>query len=149
MAHLKRVDHSTPPWAILILVGSTYLRSDREEEVDDAAWQDERFTNHIFGGLRWILDGQSTRAFGVGLVGNATEATISPSASASDSAPSTSSISASSQLATGSNTQSSSSASASASQTSSPNSAAGSHGDMIIGLLGVLILSVAGMIVVL
>lgn len=35
-------------------------------------WKDETFMSHIFGGLTWALDGASTRAYGVGIVGNDT-----------------------------------------------------------------------------
>lgn len=71
------------------------------------------------GGLQWTLDGESTRAFGVGLVGNSTSgpapssSSSSGSASASGSATSSSSMSASA---------SASDAASSASET--PNAAA-------------------------
>ncbi|WOO82299.1 uncharacterized protein LOC62_04G005793 [Vanrija pseudolonga] len=77
-------------------------------------WHDEIFIGHIFGGLSWVLDGATTKAYGVGLVGstdlppkpkpvpvaapdvNATNAPAAPSVSTSPSAsakPSGSSLS--------------------------------------------------------
>jgi hypothetical protein len=90
------------------------------------------------------LDGESTRAFGVGLVGNSTDAaTASPSSSASSSAPS------GSGSGSPSSTSSASQSSSTPSQSSSPNSAMALYGgDMLLGLLGVLFLSLAGMMVV-
>lgn len=37
-----------------------------------SAWEDETFIGHLMGGLLWALDGASTKAYGVGVVGNAT-----------------------------------------------------------------------------
>ncbi|WWC64587.1 uncharacterized protein I303_107198 [Kwoniella dejecticola CBS 10117] len=33
-------------------------------------WHDELFIRHVMSGLKWALDGASTRAYGVGIVGN-------------------------------------------------------------------------------
>lgn len=90
------------------------------------------------------MDGQSTRAFGAGLVGNATDAATSPSASASSSA--TSGSGPGSPSSTSSDSQSSSTPS----EGSSSNGAMATYGgDMLLGLFGVLFLSLAGMMVVL
>ncbi|GMK56359.1 hypothetical protein CspeluHIS016_0301990 [Cutaneotrichosporon spelunceum] len=44
-------------------------------------WTDETFIAHVFGGLKWALDGATTRAYGAGLVGN--NVTVATSSSAS------------------------------------------------------------------
>lgn len=55
-------------------------------------WHNQTFQRHVYGGLAWTLNGASTRAFGVGVVGNSTPAppqpppTPSPSPSANPSA---------------------------------------------------------------
>ncbi|EAL19145.1 hypothetical protein CNBH2440 [Cryptococcus deneoformans B-3501A] len=38
----------------------------------NSTWEDETFIGHLMGGLLWALDGASTKAYGVGVVGNAT-----------------------------------------------------------------------------
>lgn len=85
------------------------------------------------------MDGGSTKAFGVGLVGNATDAASTSQTSSSSSASGSPSSSSSTRAQS----------SPAASQTSSPNDAMNQYGgDMMIGLLGVLALSLAGMIMV-
>ncbi|KAK1921989.1 trehalose utilization-domain-containing protein [Papiliotrema laurentii] len=37
----------------------------------NSTWFDDTFITHVMSGLRWALDGGSTKAYGVGLVGNA------------------------------------------------------------------------------
>ncbi|RSH78231.1 uncharacterized protein EHS24_002695 [Apiotrichum porosum] len=37
----------------------------------NSTWENSTFIEHVFGGLTWALDGASTKAYGVGLVGNA------------------------------------------------------------------------------
>jgi hypothetical protein len=99
------------------------------------------------GGLRWALDGQSTRAYGVGLVGNSTDAvSSSPSSSPSSSSATIAGSSSSSGTSQG---QSSSASAASGSASTSPNAALGGGvevwGGMFYGFLGVLASSLAGM----
>lgn len=36
-------------------------------------WRDALFQNHLFGGLTWALNGASTQAYRVGVVGNTSE----------------------------------------------------------------------------
>ncbi|ORX40570.1 trehalose utilization-domain-containing protein [Kockovaella imperatae] len=36
----------------------------------NTTWQNDTFIDHLMGGLTWALEGRSTRAYGVGLVGN-------------------------------------------------------------------------------
>ncbi|WVQ84484.1 hypothetical protein IAT38_006636 [Cryptococcus sp. DSM 104549] len=38
----------------------------------NSTWQNETFIGHVMEGLKWALDGASTKAYGVGLVGNGT-----------------------------------------------------------------------------
>jgi hypothetical protein len=63
-----------------------------------SAWQNATFQSHLLGGLSWALAGNSTRAYGVGLVGNTTttssDSRTSTSAPASSGAPSSTSKSA-------------------------------------------------------
>ena len=50
------------------------------------AWQDPTFIQHVMSGLKWALDGGSTRAYGQGLVGSGGNGTVtSASATASGS----------------------------------------------------------------
>lgn len=82
----------------------------------NSTWENQTFISHIFGGLTWALEGASTKAYGVGLVGNggnSTSTNTSSSASAGTSG-----------LATGSSTGSAV-RSASASASSSPSSSSG------------------------
>ncbi|WVR07679.1 hypothetical protein IAU60_004721 [Kwoniella sp. DSM 27419] len=55
----------------------------------NSTWQDETFMNHVMSGLKWALDGASTKAYGVGLVGNGS-GSGNGSTSASNSGSSTS-----------------------------------------------------------
>jgi hypothetical protein len=91
-----------------------------------AAWQNETFINHVMSGLKWALDGASTRAYGVGLVGNNTS-TSGASASASASASTGASGSAS---GTASRTSPSGSGAASAASASGSKSA----GERVVGV---------------
>lgn len=51
-----------------------------------AAWQNETFIEHVFGGLTWALDGATTRAYGQGLVGNNATAPASSASGSGDAA---------------------------------------------------------------
>ncbi|BEI81034.1 hypothetical protein CcaverHIS002_0201940 [Cutaneotrichosporon cavernicola] len=54
-------------------------------------WNDGIFIAHVFGGLKWALDGATTRAYGAGVVGNNdTVANVSGSVSGTSAAASTS-----------------------------------------------------------
>ncbi|WWD03658.1 hypothetical protein V865_001713 [Kwoniella europaea PYCC6329] len=51
-------------------------------------WQNETFINHLLSGLTWALDGASTRAYGVGIVGSENpRPTISSSTDSPTSSP--------------------------------------------------------------
>jgi hypothetical protein len=74
------------------------LHSRLRFQLTEAAWQDATFQQHVQLGLQWALDGQSTRAYGEGLVGNqnaSSSAAPSTSASAATGSASGSSTSAS------------------------------------------------------
>lgn len=49
---------------------------------DNSTWHDETFVGHLMGGLKWALDGASTKAYGVGLVGNTAPPTTSKNTTA-------------------------------------------------------------------
>lgn len=51
----------------------------------NSTWQDQTFIGHLMGGLMWALDGASTKAYGVGVVGNATAPSADKSTAASGS----------------------------------------------------------------
>lgn len=83
---LKLVDPFTLLWDTITLVRSH--RSLEEERVIRTdmfillAWHDATFVGHVMGGLKWALDGASTKAYGVGLVGNDTPSTTNKSTTA-------------------------------------------------------------------
>ncbi|WWC64586.1 uncharacterized protein I303_107197 [Kwoniella dejecticola CBS 10117] len=54
----------------------------------NSTWQDETFIDHVMAGLKWALDGASTKAYGAGLVGNGSgNGTSASSSSAAASGP--------------------------------------------------------------
>ena len=88
------------------------------------AWRNETFINHVMGGLTWALQGASTRAYGVGLVGYSTGSASdgqgsSASASASGGSASASRASASGTLSSASASASPATSSAGAGQAAS------------------------------
>ncbi|KAK8853183.1 hypothetical protein IAR55_003885 [Kwoniella newhampshirensis] len=114
-------------------------------------WQNSTFQGHVMEGLLWALGGASTRAYGVGLVGNGT---ASASATSTSSSPS----STASAGATGSGTAAVSStggvtgASASASGSSAPassqsGSGAPGYGQLVFGKMAAVGLGMVGAVV--
>lgn len=103
------------------------------------AWRNETFQNHVMSGLKWALDGASTKAYGQGLVGNASTTSAPSSGSAgSSSAAGTSSTGS----ATGSGA-SSAATSKSAAQDNSVNKgavagAAGVAAGLVAGVAAIL-----------
>ncbi|ODN92146.1 glycosyl-hydrolase [Cryptococcus wingfieldii CBS 7118] len=68
----------------------------------NSTWQDETFIGHVMEGLKWALDGASTKAYGVGIVGNGTASATNASSSSSATGSSSASGAASSSSATAS-----------------------------------------------
>lgn len=111
------------------------------DPADQVAWQDDRFLDHLMGGLQWALDGESTRAFGVGLVGNATTPSEPSSASSSSASSSTAS---SSSAVSGSGSASASTSAASGS--TSPNAAHALQSPSSKGMLAGYAITVVGVL---
>ncbi|WVQ72662.1 hypothetical protein IAR50_002221 [Cryptococcus sp. DSM 104548] len=66
----------------------------------NSTWQDETFIGHVMEGLKWALDGASTKAYGAGIVGNGSASTTSASPTSSATGSSSASGSASTASAT-------------------------------------------------
>ncbi|WVF73101.1 hypothetical protein IAT40_007920 [Kwoniella sp. CBS 6097] len=112
----------------------------------NSTWQDETFIDHVMAGLKWALDGASTKAYGVGLVGNGnatggnSTSSASPSASPSAGASAGSGASTSAGGASGSGSSASPSASATGGSNGATNlSAPGKVMAMGAGLVGVVV----------
>ncbi|KAL7418430.1 hypothetical protein Q5752_006888 [Cryptotrichosporon argae] len=95
----------------------------------NSTWQNATFYNHVMTGLVWALDGASTRAYGVGLVGNGTAGAAALASGAATGSASTSGTGSGSASAS---TSASASAGAGASSSASMRAAAielgGRHG---------------------
>ncbi|WWC72006.1 uncharacterized protein I206_105965 [Kwoniella pini CBS 10737] len=112
----------------------------------NSTWQDETFINHVMSGLKWALDGASTKAYGIGLVGNGnnnetsssnqTSASASTSGSGSNTSGASATVSASASTSSGTGTGGTSGAQT---NTHLPGNAA-FIGAGILGLVGVSLL---------
>ncbi|WRT70238.1 uncharacterized protein IL334_007233 [Kwoniella shivajii] len=94
----------------------------------NSTWQDETFIDHVMSGLKWALDGASTKAYGVGLVGNGNGSGSNTSSSGTGN--STNSASAGGSSTAGSSTAPSASVSA-ASGAASASSGSSSGGTAV------------------
>nr|XP_031860442.1 uncharacterized protein CI109_004052 [Kwoniella shandongensis]KAA5527514.1 hypothetical protein CI109_004052 [Kwoniella shandongensis] len=107
-------------------------------------WQNTTFQGHVMEGLMWALGGASTKAYGVGLVGNgaASGGNATSSASAGSSASATGSSSASGTAGT-----SSSAAGTSAPASSNSASSAKGSGQMVSGKVAAIGVGMVGAVV--
>ncbi|OCF38224.1 glycosyl-hydrolase [Kwoniella heveanensis BCC8398] len=96
----------------------------------NSTWQDETFIGHVMSGLKWALDGASTKAYGVGVVGNGSATGGNSTSSASSSASASGGAAASTASAGGAT------GSGSGSGTSAAPSATGSGGSGSSGAMG-------------
>ncbi|WVW86149.1 hypothetical protein I302_108190 [Kwoniella bestiolae CBS 10118] len=87
----------------------------------NSTWQNETFITHVMAGLKWALDGGSTKAYGVGLVGNGNGSNSSSSTTAGSS--STGGGSSATSSGSGSATQSASASASSAASSGSSSKA--------------------------
>ncbi|WWC91699.1 uncharacterized protein L201_006645 [Kwoniella dendrophila CBS 6074] len=110
----------------------------------NSTWQNETYINHVMSGLKWALDGASTKAYGVGIVGNGngnSSSTVTGTTSSSSNGASATSSGTSASL-TSSSTSSAPSGSSSGS-TSGSVSVKSIPGQALVagaGLAGIVIL---------
>ncbi|OCF61285.1 glycosyl-hydrolase [Kwoniella mangroviensis CBS 10435] len=89
----------------------------------NSTWQNETFINHVMAGLKWALDGGSTKAYGVGLVGNGDGSNSTSFTSAVGNSATSSGQSASSTTGGGSATSSAGGSASSAASSGATSSA--------------------------
>ncbi|WVR00278.1 hypothetical protein IAU59_007421 [Kwoniella sp. CBS 9459] len=112
----------------------------------NSTWQDETFIDHVMSGLKWALDGASTKAYGVGLVGNgdASNGTSTSSTSASSGPAASTSTSAGGASSSGSGSGTASTASPSASNSGGSNGATGLDAPGKVLALGAGVIGIVG-----
>ncbi|EIW72078.1 hypothetical protein TREMEDRAFT_36411 [Tremella mesenterica DSM 1558] len=65
----------------------------------NSTWQNQTFIDHLMGGVTWALEGASTLAYGVGIIGNGSESSSLASPTSSSPSSTSNSIGSSSKVA--------------------------------------------------